>query len=781
MTGRRFPAALSYLIEGAILLLVCLSGSLFIDNYFYYQNDKMEFDIKSELHDSAVELTVEVLSAMNNSIYHYDKYALKQLEFERLYQKVESIETRNGRKELANSLNEFLSHVTSYMQYATMLKTSFRFVSSMGLNKAGLNKQQEIKISKIIVLIAAFRDNADPIILSDIKEEVAGFKNSFQAFSGQEFRWNMFRLHVNFILNEHLNAILLLQPIQDTHISRDISDDLLELNKRIEYTFFTMALWASITLLFVSFLFFMILIRQSRNLQVSNNKAKMAAESKSQFLANMSHEIRTPMNGIIGISDMLLKTQLDFQQRNYLEKLKFSAKSLTVIINDILDFSKIESKKIQVESIPFEIQILLDNIKTMVGRSANEKGLELIFDVDERLTNLYQGDPVRVGQILLNLTSNAIKFTEEGHVLLKVSLLRQTQGIDYLAFSIQDTGIGISPDQKKKLFTRFSQAELSTNRKYGGTGLGLTISKMLSELMDGHIEVESELGMGSCFTVQLPMSTDIQQVSEDNIRFFGRSVLLVEDNRITLEITSNLLISIGFKVTAVVNAKKAFSELKKGNFDLVLLDWKLPDLVGLELVEVIEKYSEHYQQLVIFTGYDADYLSTGLSYPVINKPVIQQDLVQVFQRCFNGEADFNQKQEDSGIKVLKDYSHMRVLLVEDNEINTMVALDVLDEMNIQVECATTGLQAVDKARNSEFDLILMDIQIPEMDGMEATKVIRQFKGARQLPIVALTANVLPKEIQAYMDTGMNDHLGKPFERKELEVIIEKLDGLIDLE
>ena len=774
MKGLKLTTKLSYLIEAIILVSVLLAGSQFINHYFNYQNNKSEFDVKSDLHDTTVELSIEVLSAMNASIYHYDKYAAKQLEFERLYQEITLMEASNDRNKLSQSLNDFLGHVTGYMQYATMLKTSFRFVSSMAFNKDVLNINHKNKIMNIIALVAAFRNNSDLAVSNDIKENIKKLNLTFNGIETQNSRWNMFRLHVKFILAEHLNAISLLQPIQNTDISREISQDLLNLNERIEVDFIYMALWALITFLFVSFLFFIALVRQGRNLQISNNNAKMAAESKSQFLANMSHEIRTPMNGIFGISDILLKTSLDFQQRSYVEKLKFSAKSLTIIINDILDFSKIESKKLHVESIPFEIHKLLDNVKTMVGRSANEKGLELIFDVDDRLSNHYQGDPVRIGQILLNLSSNAIKFTEQGHVLLKVSLTRQTQGCDHLVFSVRDTGIGITSEQRQKLFTRFSQAESSTTRKYGGTGLGLTICKMLSELMGGHIEVESESGKGSCFSVHLPMSTDVEQIAKDNTRFFGQRVLLVEDNPITLEITSKVLSSIGFKVVEVANGSSALRELTDRHFDLVLLDWKLPDLFGLELVEAIEKSKEHFDHLIVFTGYDADYISTGLSYPVINKPLIKQDLILTITSCLNEKDNIKPYQHEEPIEELISYAHLRVLLVEDNEINTMVALDVLTEMNIQVECAITGLQAVEKAKLSEFDLILMDIQMPEMDGMEATKIIRQFKDAKQLPIVALTANVLHDEVQLYMEIGMNHHLGKPFERQELEKVIKKL-------
>ena len=251
----------------------------------------------------------------------------------------------------------------------------------------------------------------------------------------------------------------------------------------------------------------------------------------------------------------------------------------------------------------------------------------------------------------------------------------------------------------------------------------------------------------------------------------------MEDNPLTLEITTHVLNSFGLKVTAVLNAKKALEVLDAQSFDLILLDWKLPDLVGLDLVEAIEKHNQNFDHLIIFTGYDADYLSTGLSYQVVNKPLIKQDLVRVISNCFSGnsgEVEEREGNEEAVSEHIQDYSHLKILLVEDNEINTLIALDILHEMKIQVECATTGFQAVDKVKEGEFDMVLMDIQMPEMDGMEATKIIRESKTDKQLPIIALTANVLREEVQIYLDVGMNHHIGKPFERKELESVIKML-------
>ena len=764
-----------YLIEIILMCLILFFGVRCIDLYMYYQDDKAELELKSRLHDKAVELSVETLSAMSTSTYHYDKYASKQLAFESL---VEAIDRRMfSDDQLQTALDEFLASVTGYMQYATMLKTSFRFVSSIALDTDDISLIEKQKISEIISLVAAFRNNAESIVLSNAADRILELRKDLVKLNSENVKWKMFNLHINFILSEYVKATELLDPIQKTEISKVISQDIQGINLRIEARFFDTIVVFFFALVCLFALLFVVMARQSNSLRKANVLAKEAAETKSQFLANMSHEIRTPMNGILGLSEILLKTKLDSQQAKYLDKLKFSAKSLTTIINDILDFSKIESKKLPIESIPFQLHQLLDNVKTMVGRSATEKGLEFIFDMDSRLDARYQGDPVRIGQILLNLASNAMKFTSDGHVLLTVKLESQTEHTHNVIFSVSDTGIGITKEQQAKLFQRFSQAESSTTRKYGGTGLGLTICKMLAELMHGRIEVDSVQGEGSCFSVHLPLSTELEAPVLDEVDFQGLSILLVEDNELTSEITINVLESLNCKVVAALNAKQAEVILQTQKFDVVLLDWKLTDLVGLELINKVEEYVSQYQHLIIFTGYDADYLSLGLSYPVINKPLIKHDLVQLIE-----EVCFSNKNIDQSHQYLKhddkqtQYTHFEILLVEDNDINIMVAMDVLESLGVKIDVANNGLQAVDMAKRNHYHLILMDIQMPEMDGMEATVEIRKFKSKDELPIVALTANVLQEEVIHYKKIGMNDHIGKPFERSELEEIIKQLDS-----
>nr|WP_282099813.1 response regulator [Pseudoalteromonas luteoviolacea] len=545
-------------------------------------------------------------------------------------------------------------------------------------------------------------------------------------------------------------------------------------------------------------IFLLIIIALSRllvGLKKANILANQAAETKSLFVSNMSHEIRTPMNGILGLTDILLSTELTSVQRNYLEKVRFSANALTTIINDILDFSKIESKKLHIEHIPFQFEDLLDNLRSLITPLANTKDVKLIFDLAPNISKQYIGDPVRINQIMLNFASNAVKFTEHGSITLSVKQEEYEDDKVWVVISIADTGIGIAQESVDQLFERFTQAESSTTRKYGGTGLGLTICKLLTELMSGEIQVESELGKGSKFTVRLPLAlvTEKEVVKPKSI---SGSMLIVEDDPIYLEISQNISRSIGLQVSGVTNGRDAQTTLANQTFDILLVDWVLPDCQANELLKILQAQGSLPQRVVIYTAHTQESIDTESGFPILYKPLLKRDLIDALSSkkppqlsttvaqdgTINIPVESNAPAQQS--ENILGGIDLRVLLVEDNDINRIVALKLLDRIpGIDVQVAENGKIAVDKINQAQgkFDIVFMDIQMPVMDGVEATKLIREAFSPEQLKIVALTANVMQSEVDKYLEVGMNGHLGKPFKMDELEAVFKQHMAELNLE
>jgi signal transduction histidine kinase/CheY-like chemotaxis protein len=775
---------MKYLLEVLLLILFWWMGSLAIDRYSELNTYQKELALKSELNRFTTELSLETLSATDSNVYHFDKHAQKVLRFESISHELSlnnalSLETQEA-------LKRFHELVNSYMQLASMLKTSFKYISKLELEKRSFSDSNQALISSVIALASNLQVAHELALIEAVHEGLNQLLPQLKQIESQDNRLRVLRLHIQFILGNSLKASNLLMPIQEGRASAILIKNIEEVNALIETSFWSLIRYSLLTLVAASLLIALVLVRLLISLKEANVKANQAAETKSMFLSNMSHEIRTPMNGVLGLTDILLNTDLNPTQRNYLEKIRFSANALTTIINDILDFSKIESKQLNIEYSAFQFEKLLDNLRTLIGPAANSKGVQLIFDVSPDLHDFYMGDSVRINQILLNLCSNAIKFTKEGNVTVALNVESVAAERDAITLSVTDTGIGIEQHKIDKLFERFTQAESSTTRKYGGTGLGLTICKLLTELMGGEMCVESTFGKGSTFSVRIEL--DIAQESKPSIApDMSFSVLIVEDDPANLEINKQLVSSLGCEVVAVESGTEAINTLASQSFDILLLDWVLKDIQGIELLDHLKDKGLLPEQVIICTAHSEQLISSDTCYPVLQKPLIKKDLIEAFvtvdsdngsnpdgdvthASARDNEAD---SKETSDTKDLTRMSCLKVLLVEDNEINKMIAVTLLEGMGLDVLTAANGQEAVDLVEQHEglFDLVLMDIQMPVMDGIQATRILRQQYSGNELKIIALTANVMADEVDEYLSIGMNGHLGKPFELPDLEAVI----------
>ncbi len=499
-------------------------------------------------------------------------------------------------------------------------------------------------------------------------------------------------------------------------------------------------------------------------------KAEQAVRVKSAFLANMSHEIRTPMNAINGLLDLCLrKTPLTPKQRDYLLKANIATHSLLAIINDILDFSKIEAGKLKLESIPFELNNLLESLEILATGKQQTEGVSLLFERDMDIPEQLYGDPLRLGQILINLVSNAIKFTEHGEIIVSVSALHSDQQRIILEFCVQDSGIGISPQQQQHLFQPFSQADSSTTRQFGGTGLGLSICQRLVTLMEGDIAVSSELGQGTrfSFTVQLglPKTPPTPAFRADILS--NKQILVVDHSIAARRILQSYLSTFGCQVTLVDSLKSAIGALTANpQFDLVLAEWQLPNSNGLQLAAYIHQHDHPYPRprFMLLSAYEQthfeDHSQARYVDYFIRKPFTPGTLFNLSRQAL-GEISPPAPPPEPNPPPLEGLRGARILLVEDNHINQQIAYELLAEAQLVVDVAANGQQALEKLQQASYDGILMDIQMPIMDGFQTTAAIRANPSLQTLPIIAMTANALAGDREKVLAAGMNDYLSKP--------------------
>jgi len=514
-------------------------------------------------------------------------------------------------------------------------------------------------------------------------------------------------------------------------------------------------------------------MREARDL------AERVARARSAFLANMSHEIRTPMNAVLGFVELILDTELTTEQRRALELVRSSSEALLMILNDILDYSKIEAEHLELESIPFDVSKVVHATASLLAVRAREKHLELLAEVSADVPRAVRGDPTRLRQVLMNLIGNAIKFTEQGEVVVSVGAAA-TDGTAKITFAVRDTGIGIAAEHTASVFKEFTQADSTMTRRYGGTGLGLAISQRLVRLMGGELTVKSEVGRGSefSFSLALPVETAPPTRVVGLAALGGRRMLIVDDNQTNRRILREMLAAEGINVDEVSTAAEGLEQLRRVRYDLAILDVQMPDMDGFQLATAVRADKKiKRQNLLMLTsagqrGDGERCRELGIR-GYLTKPISRSDLLQALGTVLAGSPDETGTPEVvTRHTIAESRATLRVLLAEDNPVNQQVAVAMLVKRGHEVHVSSNGREALQAVQERDYDVVLMDIQMPEMDGFEATRAIRAIPKGKDLPIIGLTAHALSGERERCISHGMTDYLAKPFKAHELFALIE---------